>query len=422
VLGLTDLTVKFDCLAGRHTIGLAVSGGPDSLALLRLAVDWQRRQPAPPRLIVYSVDHALRSEAADEVRFVLATAARLGLEARALCWDGPKPATGRQAAARVARYRLIGAAMAADGADLLLTAHHQDDQAETVLMRLAHGSGLAGLRGMESHATVEGVPVFRPFLDVPRAVLAAVVARAGLTPVSDPSNADPHYERARWRAGLPGLAALGLDSPALAAFARRAGEADAALGQWAESVLRAQLQIDSFGVATLPLATLAALPPAIQTRLLARLVALAGGNRAPRQLGAVERLRDRLVGEPAFAGATIAGVALSRRGEAIAFAREPGRQAGLDVTIPEGGQVVWDGRFRIANGSGAPVRIRPAGDLTRRQAEALLGRPVASPARAIRAAPLVLDGAGRVLALGRISLDGRILIGFSAFPCDRNAT
>jgi tRNA(Ile)-lysidine synthase len=421
VLGLTDLTTRFDCLAGHRAIGLAVSGGPDSLALLLLAADWRRRQPVPPRLIVYSVDHALRPEAADEVRFVVATATRLGLEARALRWDGPKPATGRQAAARAARYRLIGTSMAADGAELLLTGHHQDDQAETVLMRLAHGSGLAGLRGMTSHAVVEGVPVFRPFLDVSRAALAAVVARSGLAPVSDPSNVDPHYERARWRAGLPALAALGLDAPALAAFARRAGEADAALGQWAETVLTAELTLDDFGAATLPLAILAALPAAVQTRLLARILALVGGG-APRQLGAVERLRDRLVGEPAFAGATAAGVAVSRRGDAIVFVREPGRQAGLARAIGAGEEIVWEGRFRIANGSGEAVLVRAAGHLTRRQAEALLGRPVGSPARAIRAAPLVLDGAGKVLALGRVRLDGRILIGFLGFPCDRNAT
>lgn len=421
MLGLTDLTLKFDCLAGRHAVGLAVSGGPDSLALMLLAADWRRRQPIPPRLIVYSVDHGLRPEAADEVRFVVATAVRLGLDARALRWDGPKPAAGRQAAARAARYRLIGAAMAADGAELLLTAHHQDDQAETVLMRLAHGSGLAGLRGMESHATVEGVPVFRPFLDVPRAALAAVVARVGLTPVTDPSNADPHYERSRWRAGLPGLAALGLDSAALAAFARRAGEADAALGQWAETVLATALRVDEFGAASLPLPALAALPPAVQTKLLARILALVGGNRAPRQLGAVERLRDRLVGEPSLAGATIAGVALSRRGAVIAFAREPGRQVAPAVTIPPGGQVEWDGRFRIANDGEAPIVVRP-GDLTRRQAETLLGRPVVSPARAIRAAPLVLDDAGQVLALGETSLDARISVGFFGFARGKSAT
>src|SRR6185437_16789596 len=104
------------------------------------------------------------------------------LAARARRWPGAKPASGVQAAARAARYRLIGAAMQADGAELLVTAHHRDDQTETVLMRLAHGSGLGGLRGMDAFAEAEGVPVFRPFLDAPREAFAELVERAGLVP------------------------------------------------------------------------------------------------------------------------------------------------------------------------------------------------------------------------------------------------
>ena len=119
--GLTGLAARLDPLAGRRIAGLAVSGGPDSLALMLLAAEWRDRQNSPPRFIVYSVDHGLRPEAADEVRFVIAEAQRLGFEGRALRWDGAKPAAGRQAAARAARYRLIGAVMADDGAELLLT-------------------------------------------------------------------------------------------------------------------------------------------------------------------------------------------------------------------------------------------------------------------------------------------------------------
>src|SRR5690606_33062367 len=132
-----------------------------------------------PRLIVYSLDHGLRPEAAAEVEMVLREAGRLGLAARGLAWTGDKPAAGLQEAARQARYRLIGEAMAGDGATLLLTAHHRADQAETVLMRLAHGSGIEGLKGMTTLSLVEGVPVFRPLLDVEPATLAALVADAG---------------------------------------------------------------------------------------------------------------------------------------------------------------------------------------------------------------------------------------------------
>ena len=145
---LIDPAILFAPLGGAKSLGLAVSGGADSLALMLLAARWRDADPDAPTLYVYSVDHGLRPEAAAEVAFVLAEAARLGLPARALRWDGPKPATGLSEAARSARYRLIGEAMQRDGASILVTAHHLDDQAETVLMRLAHGSGLAGLRGM----------------------------------------------------------------------------------------------------------------------------------------------------------------------------------------------------------------------------------------------------------------------------------
>src|SRR5690606_11025992 len=131
-------------------LALAVSGGADSLALMLLAHQHARATGALHRFVVYSVDHGLRLEASDEVAFVLREAGRLGFVARGLRWDGPKPATGIQEAARKARYRLFADAMLRDGAEALVTAHHMGDQAETVLMRLAHGSGIEGLRGMDA--------------------------------------------------------------------------------------------------------------------------------------------------------------------------------------------------------------------------------------------------------------------------------
>ncbi len=104
-----------------------------------LAVAWAKA-PGRPELVVYSVDHGLRPEAADEVAMVLREAGARGLSARALRWEGEKPVTGVQAAARAARYRLMAEAMRQDGAEILLTAHHLEDQAETVLMRLAHAA------------------------------------------------------------------------------------------------------------------------------------------------------------------------------------------------------------------------------------------------------------------------------------------
>lgn len=296
--GLIDPAALFAPLDEFPRLGLAVSGGADSLALMLLAARYAKTPEARARLFVYSVDHGLRPEAADEVRFVLAEAERLGLTARGLRWVGRKPATGLQQAARRARYRLIGDAMLADGVPVLLTAHHLADQAETVLMRLAHGSGVEGLRGMDYFAEVEGISLVRPLLGIDPEDLRQLVAAAGLTPVVDPSNDDTDYERVRWRQILPQLAALGLDAARLSQFARRMRDADRALEQ-ATAIAFARVDFSrAEGEASLLRAEFRALPRAVAVRLLARLLDRVGGGRKPHALAAVEVLCDRLQREP----------------------------------------------------------------------------------------------------------------------------
>jgi len=421
VPGLIDLAALRRSLGDRlapvahhATLGLAVSGGADSLALVLLMAQWARGLSTPPRLIVYTLDHGLRTEAADEAAFVVREAGRLGLVARSLRWTGEKPTAGVQVAARAARYRLIGEAMRTDGATLLLTAHHAEDQAETVLMRLAHGSGLDGLRGMEALSTVEGVPVFRPLLDVLPELLRAVVAEAGLVPVADPSNADPHYERVRWRTAMPGLTELGLTGERLAQFAQRAGEADDALSQWADERFAALVAVDGFGAAQLPYAELARLPRAVGVKLVARLLDFAGGGQKPRALGAVERLHQKLIGEPAFSRLTTLGALVARRGDSLWFAREPGRQPAPATTLSPREKLLWDRRFRITNRSSRPLGVRMAGDFSRRQAEQLIGAGIAGPAASIRSAPLVSAPDGTVLALGCYRFDNAVTVELAA--------
>ena len=394
------LPTLFAAAADRRRIGLAVSGGADSLALLLLAQHWAASLPQPPELVVYSVDHRLRPEAAAEVAFVVAEAERRGLQARGLRWAGPKPETGVQEAARLARYRLIGEAMRSDGAELLLTAHHRGDQAETVLMRLAHGSGLAGLRGMTALGNVGGIAVLRPLLEVQRSLLREVVAAAGLTPVEDPGNSDRHYERVRWRQALPALAELGLTERRLSEFAARAGAADAALAQWAEQAWAAEVRVDALGAATLSPHVLRELPTAVGTRLLARLLGVVGGHRRAFALEAVENLLAAIARQELSSNRTVLGVSVRQRGQQLWFSREAGRQASAPATIEPGGEVLWDGRFWIGNAGPAALAVRAAHDLTRQGAEQLIGEKILSPASAIRTAPLVTGDAGQMFALG----------------------
>ena len=143
-----DIEALFAPLGRARTLLIAVSGGPDSTALLLMAAEWARRR-GRTRIEAATVDHGLRPESAEEAKAVAALCARLGVAHRILQWKGAKPASRLQERAREARYRLLVDHAKAIGADALLTAHHADDQAETVLFRLLRGSGVAGLRGME---------------------------------------------------------------------------------------------------------------------------------------------------------------------------------------------------------------------------------------------------------------------------------
>lgn len=405
------LQALFAAVAGEPAVALAVSGGADSLALMLLAQRWALSLDAPPRLVVYSVDHSLRPEAAAEVAMVLEAARAIGLAARGLAWTGAKPETGMQEAARVARYRLIGAAMAEDGATVLLTAHHLQDQAETVLMRMAHGSGIEGLKGMTGMADIEGIRVHRLLLGVDPAALRSVVDAAGLTPAEDPSNADPHYERVRWRKAMPQLAALGLDAGALGLFATRMAEADAAIVQMADGCFTEIVRLDGFGAARIELAPFVGLSPAISTRLLGRVLNIVGGRQKPRALGQVERLRQTIANAGLAKATTVLGCVIRIKDGAIAVAREPGRSLPSDALLAPHGELVWDERFRIVNASAeAGLTASVADYLPRHRLEEFLGFKVSAPAEAIRTAPIVRDAAGGVLSLGGWSFDARIKV------------
>ena len=178
----------------------AVSGGPDSIALMWLAARWRRALKRGPRLIAVTVDHGLRREAAREARAVKRLARALDLPHRTLRWRGAKPKTGVPAAARAARYRLLAGVARASGATHILTAHTRDDQAETLLMRLLRGSGITGLAAMARQSEREGVWLARPLLGIPKSQLVATLNKAKIAFADDPTNRDINYTRPRLRA------------------------------------------------------------------------------------------------------------------------------------------------------------------------------------------------------------------------------
>jgi tRNA(Ile)-lysidine synthase len=322
-----DIDGLFKPLGRARTLLVAISGGPDSTALLLMADDWARRR-GRTRIEAATVDHGLRPESGEEAKAVAALCARLGVAHRVLQWKGPKPASRLQERAREARYRLLVDHANAIGADALLTAHHADDQAETVLFRLLRGSGVAGLRGMDLTTTRDGMTIARPLIGLKKRDLIAFVRARGAPFVDDPSNADPRFARTRLRALLERLSEDGLDAAALDRLARRAGETEQALAHMTADV---EARLGPEGA--IDARALYAAPIAIVQRILARRIAAAGG-RDPSRIGLekVEALAlglgDALRERRAF-GANVGGalVRLTVKGR-LSFAPEPPRRGG----------------------------------------------------------------------------------------------
>jgi tRNA(Ile)-lysidine synthase len=319
-------------------IVLAVSGGPDSTALLWLAARWRRALVRGPRLIAVTVDHGLRPEAAREARDVKRLARSLELPHRTVRWTGAKPKNGLPAAARAARYRLLADAARANGASHILTAHTRDDQAETLLMRMLRGSGIAGLAAMARQSERDGVWLARPFLHVSKAQLVATLEKAKIAFADDPTNRDSHFTRPRLRAIMPVLAAEGGDARNLARLAARLARANAAVEVLTDGAERyLALKDRETPDAGFDAKTFAALPEEIRLRLLLRAIDRLG-HEGPAELGKVETLLSAL--DRAFAQATaarrprlkqtLAGALISLNGGRIHIEPAPRRRGRAD--------------------------------------------------------------------------------------------
>jgi tRNA(Ile)-lysidine synthase len=294
-------------------MAIAVSGGPDSLALLLLAA-----AAFPGRIEAATVDHGLRPESAAEALHVAAICATLGCPHRTLIVDVSARGEGVQGEARRARYEALGAWMGAVGIQALMTGHQQDDQAETLLMRLLRGSGVAGLAGVRARRPLpeagDGALVCRPLLGWRRADLAAIVRAAGLEAADDPSNRDAAYDRVRIRLRL--AETPWLEPQAIARSAAALADAEEALDAMACRLFDERAEEGSDSILLRP----GGIPIELLRRLVLRCLRGVAPDAAPRgdQIGAiVEHLR-------AGRTATLSGVKCSG-GAAFRFEPAPPR-------------------------------------------------------------------------------------------------
>jgi tRNA(Ile)-lysidine synthase len=403
-----ELDALFAPFARHLPCALAVSGGSDSSALMALLADWLHRSGDDVRgHVVLTVDHGLRAQSAAEARAVATEAHALGYRHTTLVWLGPKPATAIQAAARAARYRLMGNYMCAHGLGLLLTAHTQDDQAETLLMRLARGSGLDGLSAMAplapqappaAQVAAEGEAgggchwIGRPLLAVPKARLRATLKARGLAWIEDPSNAAPEFERTRLRAARAQLDALGLMPAMLALSAARLARTRRAVEGIVDRLCdpaAGVVRLDPCGVVAIDRAGLLGAGEEIALRVLDRAIAAAGGAGEPVPLGKLEPIAAAIAEGGAARRWTLARALVTAESAAVLVEREPGREPLPELTLMPGDSAVWDGRFRVTVAptfAGGPVQVHALGEASARD---LRQRGAAGKQAPVRAAALV---------------------------------
>ena len=290
---------------------VAVSGGGDSVALMHLANDYARgRELSPP--IVLTVDHGLRPASAKDAKRVAAWARRLKLKSRLLTWRGKKPKTGIEAAAREARYRLMGNVLREAKITTLFVGHNQDDQAETFLLRLARGSGLDGLAGMQGLGNwpVDGFPglkLARPLLGLGREALRDYLRAKDQPWLEDPMNQDRAFDRIKVRQAQAVLAEAGLSAARIAAAAAHLARARESLEVMTQAVLARAVREQNEAGIVLDASALTAAPREVGLRALACVLMTVSGETYRPRFDSLERLFDRIAARDLRGGATLHG-------------------------------------------------------------------------------------------------------------------
>lgn len=350
--------------ANTKHLAVALSGGPDSWALALLAHDWCQQNNA--QLTALTVDHKLRADSTDEAIAVAAECAKRGIAHAVLTWQHDGISTGLQEAARTARYQLLTDYCRTHNIPLLLTAHHADDQSETVLMRFAKASDVGGLAGLAEASTMNGITLLRPLLHCTKQQLVDYATQAGVTFVTDPSNANEKFARVRLRNARAALEAEGLTTANIVRLSNKMRAADEALDFAMRHMIGAQLTVSPYGATSLPLAVIQNKPAALVQRALLHIWRTVTGNAGHPighdQLQALAQFNERKV--------TAAGMVLECDGRAMLAYREVAACAS-PITVAAHSKAVWDARFVIHNNTGAAVTVGALGEYGRERVQAL---------------------------------------------------
>ncbi|MEG9861191.1 MAG: tRNA lysidine(34) synthetase TilS [Parvularculales bacterium] len=369
-------TIMDECPTCDH-LAVAISGGADSLALLLLLVRWRESQKwqdshKRPNLIALTVNHGLRKGTEADTHHVAALCQQWGVPHHVLRWIGSKPRSNIQAKAREARYHLMMEWCDREGVEVLGLAHHLEDQAETVLLRLARGSGVDGLAAMarmtpaSSIGRNNSVVLWRPLLGISRAQLRATLKEGGVSWREDPTNNDTSFARVRMRALMGNLADEGLTPARLAAVAQVMARTRKSLEVSTQDVLRKAVILEEAGYGWLTPSHFSDVPDEISLRALAILLMTVSGSRYRPRLSRLESLHECLVKNPASVGEgrTLAGCRLVWRDSKVLVLREAtGALRAPPLRLTSHGRGIWDGRYDVAlqGISARPIEIRALG-------------------------------------------------------------
>lgn len=354
-------------------VGVAVSGGGDSLALLHLALETNRTIHAA------TVDHGLRAESAQEARLVASACAALGCSHETLNWEDA-PTGNLQAAARDARYSLLGHWAQKRGLVAVALGHTEDDQAETVLMRLARGSGVDGLSGMAKDRVFEQTRWMRPLLSIKRKALREFLETRNVTWIEDPSNDDPKFDRVKARLALKELEPLGITSERLVETARLQERAQEALNLAATELAKRSVEITPWGAIHIKVADLKNAADELVLRVLAHALCFVSSNPYRPRAASLERFLD-ILGKSDHL--TLHGAEIVFKPEKVTICREL-----IAVKGPASVQHLWDGRWHISGPQRGKVRVLGELGLSQCPNWRILG----ASHREMRCTPAVWDG------------------------------
>lgn len=331
-----------DIIMPSKALAVAVSGGADSMALCLLAGRWARAEGV--RLVALTVDHGLRAESADEAETVANWLAARDIEHHILTWQGEKPVTGIQAAARQARYHLMASWVQENGAAALMTAHHLEDQIETFLLRAERGSGLDGLACMNPVFDLGGVPLLRPLLATSKNRLRASLLESGQTWLEDPSNQNTSYRRVKMRHLLERLVERQLPPEKIANVIGQFSALRQHLAGVVAVFIDRSVRIYPAGYGTASLVLLRKLPVPILERVLIQLTSDLGGKPYPPRRDRLKRALE-MIQSGKISGFTLGGCRFILKDHEIMICRDRRNISAREVS--PGDSFRWDGLYDV---------------------------------------------------------------------------